>query len=112
MTAPGRTLLMLGVMLFGAPASAYRPFDSTDADLVVNAGLHPRLELVLEGRGLVSLERSPEHRYRIVDTALLAKLLARRGSLQGEAYARDDGSDTREIRAGLSWSFRAWGAGP
>jgi hypothetical protein len=97
----------------GSPAQAYRPFESTDADvvdrgevevelepvgylddgsellvvpdLVVNVGVHPRLELVVEGRGFVALDRdADERRYRLVDTALLAKGLLRRGSLQGE----------------------------
>ena len=97
----------------GEPAQAYRPFDSTDADvvergeieveiapagylnedgaerlvapdLVVNLGLHPRVELVLEGRGEVALdEDADERRYRLLDTALLVKGLLRRGSLQG-----------------------------
>ncbi len=114
MTAPGRVVLAVGVLLSGSSAEAYRPFDSTDADvvergeveielgpvgyldedgtellatpdLVVNVGVHPRLELVVEGRGLAPLEReTPERRYRIVDTAFLAKGLVRRGSLQGE----------------------------
>jgi hypothetical protein len=113
-TAPGRVLAVLAAILWGAPAAAYRPFDSTDADvvdrgeieielgpvgwlyedgtqqivapdLVVNLGLHRRLELVVEGRGVVALGRDPEHRYRIDDTALLAKWLARRGTLQEEA---------------------------
>lgn len=106
---------MLSALLQSSPAAAYRPFDSTDADvvdrgeveielgpasyvhddgtdllaapdLVVNLGVHSRLELVLEGRGLAPLERdAPERRYQIVDTALLAKGLVRRGSLQGES---------------------------
>lgn len=102
-------------LLRSSPAAAYRPFDSTDAhvvgggvieielgptsyvdddgaslhvapDRVVNVGVHSRLEFVLEGRGFVPLAcDSPERRYRIVDTDLLAKGLVRRGSLQGES---------------------------
>jgi hypothetical protein len=100
-------------LLTASGAQAYRPFDSTDADVVergqvevelepvgyvnddgedlvvapdvvVNVGVHPRVELVLEGGGLVPLKRdAEERRYRLVDTALLAKGLLRRGSLQG-----------------------------
>lgn len=114
MTECLRGLWVLTALLLGLPAQAYRPFDSTDADvvdpgefevelepvgyvdedgshvlvtpdLVVNVGLHPRVELVLEGRGLVALDAdADERRYRLVDTALLAKGLLRRGSLQGE----------------------------
>lgn len=105
--------LALAALSWGSPALAYRPFDSTDADvvargeleieasplgylnedgadvlvtpdLVMNLGLHDRIELVLEGRGLIALDDDAgERRYRLVDTALLAKGLLRRGSLQG-----------------------------
>lgn len=100
-------------LLAAAPALAYRPFDSTDADvvdrgaveielgpagfldedgddllvapdLVVNAGILPDWEIVLEGRGLVPLDHeTEERRYRLVDTGLFAKGLLRRGTLQG-----------------------------
>ena len=106
---------MLHGLLCAAPAYAYRPFDSTDADvtrageaeiefgpagyvdddgqrflaapdLVVNYGVHPRLELIVEGRGLVPLEEdSPDRSYRVVDAALLAKGLLRNGCLQGQS---------------------------
>jgi hypothetical protein len=111
----GRLVVLLSALLAASAARAYRPFDSTDADvvdpgeieielgplgyvneagtkllaapdLVVNAGVHPRLELVLEARGLLPLEGdAPERRYRVVDTALRAKGIVRRGNLQGEA---------------------------
>ncbi len=114
MTARARGVLALGVVVFGSSAQAYRPFDSTDADvvdpgeievelepvgylnedgsewlvtpdLVLNVGIHPRIELVLEGRGLVALDPgADDRRYRLVDTGLLAKALLRRGSLQEE----------------------------
>lgn len=114
MRASGRAASILASLLLALPARAYRPFDSTDADvvdrgevevelgpvgyvdedgsellvtpdLVVNVGLHPRAEFVVEGRGLVSLDDdADERRYRLVDTAALAKGLLRRGSLQGE----------------------------
>jgi hypothetical protein len=107
-----RGFWVLPVLLSGSPAQAYRPFDSTDADvvdrgtvevelgpmgylddgseqlvapdLVVTAGLHPRVEIVLQGRGLVALDHdADERRYRLEDTALLAKGLLRAGCLQG-----------------------------
>lgn len=114
MTVRWGTVLLVGALLWAPSARAYRPFDSTDADvvdrgevevelapvgylnedgadllvtpdLVVNLGLHARAELVLEGRGLMPLDHdTEEQRYRLVDTALLAKALLRRGGLQGE----------------------------
>jgi len=103
----------MSVPLLGAsPALAYRPFDSTDADVVdrgeveielgpvgyldedgaealvapdvvVNVGLLPAWEMVLEGQGVVGLGgEAAERRYRLVDTGLFAKGLLRRGSLQ------------------------------
>ena len=54
--------------------------------IVLNAGICPRLELVVEGRGLAPLDPgASERRYQIVDTGLTAKGLLRRGSLQGES---------------------------
>lgn len=109
---PTRTLLLLAVLAQGAPAQAYRPFDSTDADVVdvgevevelgpvgyldedgaeslvvpdvvVNVGLLPSWEMVLEGRGVVALDGDAEdRRYRLVDTGLFVKGRLRRGSLQ------------------------------
>lgn len=108
MVAAPISLALLG----GSPAQAYRPFDSTDAavvdpgeveielgpvgfvnedgadllvapDLVVNLGVHPDWEVVVEGRGLVPLDReSEERRYRLADTGLFAKGVLRRGCLQ------------------------------
>lgn len=101
------------VLLGASPARAYRPFDSTDAavvdrgeveieigpagfvnedgadllvapDLVVNMGIWEDWEVVVEGRGLLPLDReTEERRYRLVDTGLFAKGVLRRGSLQG-----------------------------
>src|SRR5262245_46591272 len=111
---PALCTLVLRALLWAPPAHAYRPFDSTDADvtstgevaievgpadyvdddgrnfltapdLVVNYGVYPRLEIVAEGRGLVPLEHGVADRYyQVVDAALMAKRLLRSGSLQGE----------------------------
>jgi hypothetical protein len=104
--------LALGVALLSAPALAYRPFDSTDADvakvgelefeigpigylreeqdrfvvapaIIANAGILERWELVLEGRNRI---RTPavagEPRDELGDTALSLKTLLREGSMQ------------------------------
>lgn len=132
----GRIVLVLAILLSGASADAYRPFDSTDADIadrgeveielgpvgysnedgteflvapdaVANVGVLPRLELVLEGKGLVPLDSdAPDRRYRIVDTAFLAKGLVRRGSLQGErgpSLAVELGVDLPTLRDDPGW---------
>src|SRR4051794_34363616 len=99
------TLLSRGV-------SAYRPFDQTDADvvehrrveielgpvaversseelvliapaLIVNYGIRPRVELVVEGKNERSLHSSMDERWRPRDLAVSIKGLVRRGSLQG-----------------------------
>src|SRR3954469_3329414 len=107
-------LLTLGaVMLLSPKVWAYRPFDQTDADvaeyrqveielgpvaverssaelvlvvpsLILNYGIVPRVELVLEGKNERSLRSSLDERWRPVDLAVSIKGVARRGSLQGE----------------------------
>src|SRR4051812_42866360 len=107
-------LLMLGaVVLLSPEVHGYRPFDLTDADvvehreaeielgpvafarsrdelvlvapsLILNYGILPRLELVLEGKNERSLRSSLDKRWRPVDLAVSIKGLARRGSLQRE----------------------------
>jgi len=106
----------MGVFLIAAswsPAAlAYRPFDSTDADvakagelefeigpagylredrdrffvtpaIIANAGVVDRWELVLEGRNRIRLEQAPgEARDELGDTALSIKGMLREGSLQ------------------------------
>jgi len=99
-------------LLLSAEASAYRPFDQTDAAvaeyrsielelgpvslarssaelvlvapaLVVNYGIFSRAELVLEGKNERSLRSSSDERWRPQDLAVSIKALVRRGSLQG-----------------------------
>ena len=104
--------VMLLVML-SAPALAYRPFDSTDADVaargefelelgpvgwlregadkfrvapavVANIGLPWRSELVLEGERQVALAQAPgEPRAALVDTGVFMKTVLREGELRG-----------------------------
>ncbi len=96
-------------------ALAYRPFDSTDADvarageaeielgpvqwlregsrrflqapaLIANIGLSKDRELVIEGRHEVALEREPgEPRSALVDNGVFIKQVLRRGVLQEES---------------------------
>jgi hypothetical protein len=107
-------ILALGAAVLRSPAvSAYRPFDQTDADvaeyrevevelgpvgvvrsrealvlvapaLIVNYGIRPRLELVVEGKNEWLLHPSSQRRWRPQDFAVSLKGLVRRGSLQGE----------------------------
>ncbi|HEY5958757.1 MAG TPA: hypothetical protein VIV60_19485 [Polyangiaceae bacterium] len=103
---------LLGVLVLTRKADAYRPFDTTDADiagpreievelgpagylyegseralvapaLVLNYGLTPRLEAVLEAR---DNWRFGAHRLRsrVDDVALSLKTLLREGTLQGK----------------------------
>jgi hypothetical protein len=95
-------------------AHAYRPFDGTDADVaepgefeleigpsyqagrhsprsltlpstVLNFGIQPGWELVIDGKGLLSLDREAgESAMKLTDTDVLLKRVLRRGSLQGE----------------------------
>ncbi|WP_242393951.1 hypothetical protein [Anaeromyxobacter oryzisoli] len=104
-------LLALGVAAWPLAASAYRPFNSTDAavaakgeveieagpgylvegpdrtlvapSLVLNWGFTDRWEAVLEGRHFVKLGSNIEEpRLRVEDTALSLKGVLREGSLQ------------------------------
>jgi hypothetical protein len=105
---------MLGALLaLSAPAWAYRPFDSTDADVadtwefeielqplgylheadgdsliapdvVANFGLTDGWEVVLEGRHRRALQaESDERRSHIEDTGLFLKTIVHEGVLQG-----------------------------
>ncbi|HEX9297904.1 MAG TPA: hypothetical protein VF881_18815 [Polyangiaceae bacterium] len=104
--------IVLGAASCSASAFAYRPFDSTDADvvkpgelefeigpvgylretddrflvvpaLIANAGIFERWELVLEGRHRIRTEPVPgEARDELADTALSIKGLLREGSMQ------------------------------
>jgi hypothetical protein len=105
----------LGVMAWSSFASAYRPFDSTDAAvakegeleleigpvgylresgdrslvapaLIVNAGIWDRWELVLEARHRVRLEpQADESRLVLGDAALSVKHVLREGTLQDKS---------------------------
>jgi hypothetical protein len=106
------TLALATVTLLSREASAYRPFDQTDADvvehhgveielgpvglersreelvlvapaLILNYGLLPRVELVVEGKNERTLRPSLDQRWRLRDLAVSIKGLVRRGSLQG-----------------------------
>ena len=109
-----RTLLAIMVLSFAGAALAYRPFDSTDADvahagemeielgpvqwlrqsgkrflqapaLVANVGLSHDHELVVEGRHEIALDREPgEPRSALVDNGAFIKQVLRRGVLQDE----------------------------
>jgi hypothetical protein len=101
------------VLASNRPAFAYRPFDSTDASVpapgefelelapvglieeggrrtlvapkvILNLGVLPSWEVVLEGRQLVLLgELGGEPRFHLVDTGAFLKGVVRAGSLQG-----------------------------
>jgi hypothetical protein len=108
-----RTLCALGILLLApAPALAYRPFDSTDADVVKqgefelelgpvgrrresskridvtpavvgNFGLAGDRELVIQGQREVALDREPgEPRSAIVENGVFIKQVLRQGALQ------------------------------
>lgn len=113
---PGHLLILfLAVMLSSGYALAYRPFDSTDASVpapgefelelgpiglleegpqrflvapkvILNLGVVPNWEVVLEGRQLIALGDSTDGpRHRFVDTGAFLKGVVRAGSLQGRA---------------------------
>src|SRR6185312_10979018 len=52
--------------------------------LVLNYGIAPRLELVLEGKNERVLGSAADHRWKPQELAVSIKGLIRRGSLQGE----------------------------
>ncbi len=114
--APGRAAagawLVLAVGAWPLAASAYRPFDSTDAavaekgeveielgpvgwlargsdrmliapSLILNWGFAEGWEAVLEGRHFMGLGSVPGPRLRLEDTALSLKGVLREGALQG-----------------------------
>ena len=106
------TVVALGsATLLSRQALAYRPFDQTDADVaehrevelelgplalarssadlllvapsvIINYGILPRLELVVEAKNERSLRSSADRRWRPQDIAVSVKGLVRRGSLQ------------------------------
>jgi hypothetical protein len=111
-----RTTVAVGaalvVLLLAGNASAYRPFDSTDADVaargefelelgpvgylragqakyltasavVANLGLIDRVEAVLQGRELVLFDNGAHG--SLVDTGAFLKIVWREGSLQGRS---------------------------
>src|SRR5437868_3358576 len=112
MRAAGPLGALLVVASWSGRALAYRPFDSTDADvaktgelefeigpagylrenqdrffvapaIIANAGVLERWELVLEGRNRIRLDPAPgEARDELGDTALSVKGILREGGLQ------------------------------
>jgi hypothetical protein len=97
--------------LVSREVKAYRPFDQTDADvvehrgveielgpvglersreelvlvapaLILNYGIFPRVELVVEGKNERALRSSVDERWGLRDVAVSVKGLVRRGSLQ------------------------------
>lgn len=105
-------LLCSVILALSVPAAAYRPFDSTDADvakplefeiemgpvgylsvggthwlvvpnLVLNLGFAPGWEAVLQGEQLIQLgPTGGQSRYALEDTQLLIKVVLREGCLQ------------------------------
>jgi len=112
---PSLRILIFAVLLAATPALAYRPFDSTDADvahageaeiefgpvhflregskrfvhvpaLIANFGFSKDRELVIEGRHEVAIDPEPdEPRSALVDNAVSMKHVLRRGVLQEES---------------------------
>ena len=115
MKLPCSAIAALALALQANPAAAYRPFDSTDADVahageveielgplqylkegsqrfvhvpavIANFGFSGDRELVIEGRHEVALDPQPgEPRSALVDNAVSIKQVLRRGVLQEEA---------------------------
>jgi hypothetical protein len=112
--APTSCGLGLALLLVTSGAHAYRPFDGTDGDVaepgnfelelgpaqfyregsnnylfvpatVLNLGLVPRLEFVVDFRHVVALDHrnADVENDRLLDTDVLLKYLLRRGTLQG-----------------------------
>jgi hypothetical protein len=132
---------ILGALLVAWPheASAYRPFDGTDADVaavhetefelqtvgyyragssryfepggVVNYGLFPRVELVLQGFDFVPTG-SESGLNRLTDTGLFAKSVWRAGCLQqkeGPSIATEVGPLLPTIHDARGWGAYAGG---
>jgi hypothetical protein len=108
-------IVAFALLAYAGFALAYRPFDSTDADVakageleielgpvqwlrengkrflqvpavIANFGLERSRELVIEGRHEVALDPDPgEHRSALVDNAVSIKQVLRRGVLQDES---------------------------
>jgi hypothetical protein len=109
-----RVFTATALLAYAGVALAYRPFDSTDADVakagefelelgpvqrtneggkrfadvpavVANIGLARDRELVIEARHQVALDPEPdEHRSALVDNGVFIKQVLRRGALQDE----------------------------
>ena len=110
----GLALFVAGMAL-ATPALAYRPFDGTDGDVadvgefelemgpaqflsspegrylmapatVLNLGVAPGLELVVDFKDFVGLQTVVgQPRMRLLDTDIFLKGILRRGTLQGES---------------------------
>jgi hypothetical protein len=119
-TALAAVVVLTLAVTWPVEARAYRPFDGTDADVaelhewefemqtvgyyrlggdqffdpggVINYGLIPRVELVLQGFDFVPYE-APSARNRVINTGLFAKAVWRQGCLQG----RDGPSFATEV---------------
>ncbi|HVW23870.1 MAG TPA: hypothetical protein VHC69_00775 [Polyangiaceae bacterium] len=106
---------LVAVLARSSPASAYRPFDGTDADVagrgefelelgpshfyrlarknyliapatVLNLGILPQTELVVDFNDFVALNPDPDGpRVRLLDTDVLLKHVFREGVLQGRS---------------------------
>jgi hypothetical protein len=121
---------LFAFMLLPAPVHAYRPFTGTDGDVaevgefelelgplqflrehgddylhvpatVLNLGIVPRVELVVDFVGAIALDPEPgEHRYALGDTDVFLKFLLRKGVLQeqtGPSIALETGPLTPEF---------------
>lgn len=121
---------LFAFLLLPAPAHAYRPFTGTDGDVaelgefelelgplqflrqrgndylhvpatVLNLGILPRVELVVDFVGSIALDPEPgEHRYAVGDTDVFLKFLLRKGVLQddtGPSIALETGPLTPEF---------------
>jgi len=112
-SAVARPLVIFLLVCVSSTAWAYRPFDSTDADvaefgrvevelgpvgylwsretrglyapsLILNWGFVPSWELVLQGRNFIVLDGPPgEPSPKLIETGLFAKGVLRQGTLQG-----------------------------
>jgi len=131
--------LAAGIAL-ATPAFAYRPFDGTDGDVadpgefelemgpaqflsspegryimapatVLNLGVAPGFELVIDFKGFVALHpETGQPRMRLLDTDIFLKSVLRRGTLQGEAgpsIALEAGPLLPEIGGTNAFGFQA-----